>query len=224
VKLLDRIKAANKETETIRKELNKISEYYDVPYNEMYQYYSIMKPKQAEKFIEGWVAQLIGGGKINSRDVPDEYRQNDNGDIWAGSTLKIGNNNIELKSSFKGTTIGGGQFRFYENVPYYMLFKAWDENNFDMFLLTKAQLIEEIKDLAKRPGKKSAYTSSQGSGVISKLSKDEQIIRLHENLAGDKADKIGWGFNAKTEKDLYAKFVTKYKVDPKKVKEIINGV
>lgn len=222
--LLDRIKHANKETAAIRKDLAKADKYYGVSYNEMYHYYSVMEPKKAEKFIEGWVATAIGGKKISADVVPEEKKQNDNGDIWTGDKFEIGKNNIELKSSFKGTIIGGGQFRFYEEVPYYMLFKAWDENNFDMFLLTKAQLIQEIKEFAKRKNKKSAYTSSQGSGVISKLSKDEQLKRLDENLLGNYADKIGWGFNRDTEKDLYKKFCDNYKVDPTKVKEIINAV
>lgn len=221
--LLDRIKAANKEVEACRKELEKIQKYYSVPYNEMYQYYNIMKPKQAEKFIEGWVATLIGGKKIEADLVPDEYKQNDNGDIWTGNKFEIGKNNIELKSSFKGDIIGGGQFRFYENVPYYMLFKAWNDSNFEMFLLTKDQLIDEIITRSVTTGK-SAYVSSQGSGVISKLTEDQKIQRLKDNLDGKFADKIGWGFKPKTEPELYAKFKNKYLVNPADVKGMINGV
>lgn len=222
--LLDRIKAANKETASIRKELEKIQNYYSVPYSEMYEYYHIMKPKQAEKFIEGWVATLIGGRKIDTADVPDEYKQNDNGDIWVGDSLVIGKNNIEQKSSFRGDTgIGGGQFRFYENVPYYLLFKAWDATRYEMFLLTKEQLVNEIIDRAVSTGK-SAFVSSQGSGVISKLTEDQKIQRLRDNVEGKYADKLGWGFNPKTEEDLYKHFQKNYLVDPTEVKGIVNGV
>lgn len=222
--LLDRIKAANKEVATIRKELEKIQNYYAVPYTEMYEYYHIMRPKQAEKFIEGWVATLCGGGKIESADVPEQYKQNDNGDIWVGDTLTIGKNNIELKSSFKGDSgIGGGQFRFYENVPYYMLFKAYDNNKYELFLLTKQQLVQEIETRALKYGKNS-ITSSQGSGVISKLDETQKIERLHKNVAGEFQDKLGWSFNPKTEPEYYQEFKNKYLIDPKDVKNKINGI
>jgi len=198
--LLEEIDAAQQALDNCRNKLEKIQNYYDVPQNEMYRYYHIMKPKQAEKFIEGWVARRIGGNKIENNLIPDAYKQNDNGDIWAGNTLEIGKNNIELKSSFSADSgIGGGQFRFYENVPYYMIYKAWDIDHHEMFLLTKLQLISEIVNRAESSGK-SAFVSSQGSGVISKLNNAEKIDRLHKNLTGEYQDKLGWGFNPKTEK------------------------
>lgn len=223
--LLDRIKTANIEVAAIRKELEKIQNYYSVPYPEMYEYYHIMKPKQAEKFIEGWVAALCGGKKIESKEVPDEYKQNDNGDIWIGNLFRIGCNNIELKSSFKSDSgIGGGQFRFYENVPYYMLFKAWDQNRYEMFLLTKAELVQEIISRAESSGRNS-ITSSQGSGVISKLSEAQKIDRLRKNLTGDFQDKLGWSFNPKTEEDYYKSFKNKYLVtEPATLKERLNAI
>jgi len=222
--LLERIKAANKEVLQIRKELEKIQNYYSVPYTEMYEYYHIMRPKQAEKFIEGWVATLCGGAKIESSDVPDEYKQNDNGDIWAGDKLVIGKNNIELKSSFKEDgNIGGGQFRFYENVPYYMLFKAWSNNHYEIFLLSKDQLVTEIVERAQKYNK-NTITSSQGSGVISKLNESQKIDRLYKNLSGEFQDKLGWGFNPKTEPEYYDQFKSKYLINPIHVKEKINGI
>jgi hypothetical protein len=223
--LLDRIKQANKEVAAIRKELAKIQDYYTVPYTEMYEYYNIMKPKQAEKFIEGWVATLCGGKKIESANVPDEYKQNDNGDIWIGDRVQIGVNNIELKSSFKSDNgIGGGQFRFYENVPYYMLFKAWDNTRYEIFLLTKEQLINEIITRSQKTGRNS-ITSSQGSGVISKLTEDQKIDRLRKNLTGEFQDKLGWGFNPKTEPEYYQEFQSKYLItDVTAIKNKINGI
>ena len=91
--LLEEIDAAQQALDNCRKKLEKIQNYYDVPQNEMYRYYHIMKPKQAEKFIEGWVARRIGGNKIENNLIPDAYKKNDNGDIWAGNTLEIGKNN-----------------------------------------------------------------------------------------------------------------------------------
>jgi hypothetical protein len=222
--LLEEIDNAQAVLDACRKKLEKIQNYYSVPQNEMYRYYRIMKPKQAEKFIEGWVATLIGGKKIESDVVPEEYKQNDNGDIWVGDTFKIGGNNIELKSSFNADSgIGGGQFRFYENVPFYMLYKAWDIDHHEMFLLTKDQLVNEIITRAEESGK-SAIGSSQGSGVISKLNNTQKIDRLRKNLTGEYQDKLGWGFNPKTEETFYKSFKDKYLVDPKDVKGIVNGI
>lgn len=203
---------------------SKIRELYNASYDVMYPWYHMMPPKQAEKFIEGWVATQIGGQKITSTQVPEKYRTNDNGDIWAGDELVIGKNNIELKCIFKdGANIGGGQFRFYENVPYYMFFKAWNENHYEVFLLTKQQLVDEIVERALNTNY-TAYGSSQGSGVINKLTRDEKIVRLHENVNGKYADKIGWGFNSETEIALYQKFCNNYQVKLSDVKRIVNEV
>ena len=222
--LLEEIDNAQAALDACRKKLEKIQNYYGVPQNEMYRYYHIMKPKQAEKFIEGWVARLVGGKKIEADLVPDEYKQNDNGDIWVGDTFKIGKNNIELKSSFNSDSgIGGGQFRFYENVPFYMLYKAWDIDHHEMFLLTKQQLINEIITRAEESGK-SAIGSSQGSGVISKLTNAQKIDRLRKNLTGEFQDKLGWSFNPKTEEVFYKSFKDKYLVNHKDVKGIVNGI
>jgi hypothetical protein len=221
--LLEKIKTINEEVKSVRDELENISSYYTVPYSEMYQYYSIMKPKQAEKFIEGWVATQCGGKKIESKEVPEEYKQRDNGDIWVGETLRIGINNVELKSSFKSDNgIGGGQFRFYENVPYYLLFKAWDQNQYEVFLISKEQIIEEI--ISRSLETKKTITSSQGSGLISKMTVEQRIERLKKNLSGECQDLLGWGFSPKTEKEYYKKFQDKYGIEFKDVKQKINGV
>ena len=221
--LLERIKKANQETRAIRAELEKLHNYYSVPYEQMYEYYKILSTEQAEKFIEGWVATLIGGKKIESKEVPEEYKKNDNGDIWCGNELVIGKNNIELKVSFReGANIGGKQFRFYENVPYYMIFVAWDNKNYEMFLLTKQQLVDEIVHRAKTTTR-SAFISSQGSGVISKMTQEQKIQRLLENVQGLQADKITWEFNPRTELELYESFKQKYLVEPSTVKALING-
>jgi hypothetical protein len=214
------------EMRRLRKLINPktIRELYTTSYDIMYPWYHMMPPKQAEKFIEGWVATQIGGQKITSSQVEEEYKKNDNGDIWAGEKLIIGKNNIELKCIFKdGSNIGGGQFRFYENVPYYMFFKAWNETRHEVFLLTKEQLISEIIERA-RDSKYSAYGSSQGSGVINKLTQDEKIQRLYDNVEGKYADKIGWGFNTDTEIDLYKKFQNKYLINLDDVKNKINAI
>jgi len=220
--LLERITASNIEVAAIRRELEKTSNYYSVPYNEMVEYYNVMKPKAAEKFIEGWVATLIGGKKIETSLVPEELKKNDVGDIWVGDKLVIGKNNIELKSTFRDTgTIGGGQFRFNDPVPWYLLFRAQDKVNYELFLLSKNQLVEEII-LRATTTKYSAYQSSQGSGVINKLTQEEKIVRLKENVEGKYADKLNWYFNTNTEPELYQHFKDKYKIDPKNVRAKVN--
>lgn len=224
MKLLDRVKIANRENSAIRAEIvENMNQYLHVPYEEMWEYYQLLPNEKSEKFIEGWVGCLIGGKKIESKEVPDQYKKNDNGDIWCGDQLLIGQNNIELKVSFReGANVGGKQLRFYENVPYYMIFVAWDNRNYEMFLLTKQQLVDEIVDRAKRTDR-SAFISSQGSGVISKMTQAEKIQRLYENVQGLQADKLTWEFNPRTEPELYEHFQQTYLVDPAQVRSIVNG-
>jgi hypothetical protein len=222
--LLEEIAAAQASLDRCRSKLGKVENYYSASKDEMYQYYQIMRQKQAEKFIEGWVATQIGGKKISRTNVPDQFKKNDNGDIWVGDELKIGHNNIELKSSFASTpAIGGGQFRFYENVPFYLLYKVWDKDFHEMFLLRKEQLVDEIISRARNTSK-SAFVSSQGSGIISKMDTEQRIRRLQDNVNGTYHDKLGWSFNSQTEKEFYEDFKDKYLVTPQEVKEIINGL
>jgi hypothetical protein len=103
-----------------------------------------------------------------------------------------------------------------------MIYKAWSIDHHEMFLLTKQQLINEIIERANNSGK-SAFVSSQGSGVISKLTNEQKIERLLKNLTGEYQDKLGWNFNPSTEKEYYNKFKNNYLVEPEKVKEIVNG-
>lgn len=197
--------------------------YYTVPYEEMYQYYAIMPNKQADKFIEGWIAHLVGGKKMDSTLVPEEIRARDNGDMWIGDSLNIGTNNVEIKCTFRDAgNIGGKQFRFYENVPYYLIFKAWDAIHYEMFLLTKQQLVDEIITRAA-DGKRSAFISSQKSNYVSRMTPEQKIQCLLENAAGRLNDQITWEFNAKTETELYKRFQDNYLVTPEQVKNIVTA-
>jgi hypothetical protein len=205
--------------EEAQAKIGDMKQYIDLPYEEMYVVYRLMKPKQAEKFIEDWVANLIGGKKINKREAPEKYAKNDLGDIQLSkSSLKVGVNNIELKVSFRKDSdlIGGGQLRMFEPVAGYMFFKAIDETKYEMFLLTKDQLVNEIKQRANDSGK-AAFCSSQGSNDI-KGSNELRLKRLDENVAGKRMDKIGWDFNMKTENEYYQSFKAKYQVTPEQLK------
>lgn len=208
----EKIRELQEELDNIRNSIGELSNYYNIPYCDMYALYKISKPKAAEKYIEGWIAAQCGGSKISKSKVPEEYKKNDLGDLYIGGTIKVGENNLELKVSFDcaNPTIGGGQFRFNEPVQGYLLFKAWDQNNYEMFLLSKEQLVSEIKYRATLRGGKSGIISSQGSGDICKLTDLEKINRLDENVNKLRADKLGWSFNSSTEIDYYMQFKAKY--------------
>lgn len=200
-------------------EIGDSKQYVHLPYEDMYEVYGLMKPKQAEKFIEAWVANLIGGKKVDKREASEEHSKCDLGDIQLTTgPLNVGVNNIELKCIFQegSDKIGGGQLRFFEPIAGYMFFKAIDDKNYEMFLLSKKQLIQEIKDRAIQSGR-SAFCSSQGSNDI-KGSTEERLARLDENVSGLKMDKIGWDFNMKTEKEYYESFKAKYLVTPDQLK------
>lgn len=206
---------------TAQSEIGDIKQYIDLPYEDMYEVYGLMKPKQAEKFIEDWVANLIGGKKIIKSNAPIEYSKSDLGDIQLSKgPLKIRVNNIELKSIFQENSnrIGGGQLRFFEPIAGYMFFKSIDDKKYEMFLLSKEQLVEEIKYRASQSGR-SAFCSSQGSNDIKGSNKD-RLKRLDENVAGTKMDKISWYFNMETEKEYYENFKDKYLVTPENVRNI----
>lgn len=228
--LLDRIKVNYKERIKIQELLETIDKYYETPYEEMYYYYKFMKQKSAEKFIEGWVAAVTGCKKkdASSYDKKNDDDGLDLGDLVAGEKLIPGKNNIELKVSFEGDGIGGGQLRFYEPVAGYLFMKAWNETKVEYFYLTKDQLISEIQKRAVTPmgqnknGQDKFYTalgSSQGSGKI-KGDNTKRLTILQENLDQKRQDQIGWSFNAKTEPELYKSWQHKYLKTPTELKEL----
>ena len=221
--LLERIREHNRKTAELRKELENIKSYYAVPYEEMYEYYHLMPQRSAEKFVEGWIANLIGGQKMEDANVPEDLRKDDNGDIWIGNELTIGKNNIEVKVVFReAANIGGKQFRFYEDVPYYLIFKAWDAARYEIFLLSKEELVAEIQHRAETTTR-SAFISSQGSGVISRMTQAQKVTHLLECVDKQHDTKITWEFNSKTEPELYKHWQAHYLVDPQDIRTRILG-
>lgn len=239
--LLERIEKSNAEVKAIRSELEHMSSYYDVSYADMYKYYHAMKQKSAEKYIEGWVANLLDVAKKDamSYDKTNDVNGFDLGDLVAGSTLVPGKNNIELKVMFadNSATIGGGQLRFYEPLAGYLFMKAWTNEEVEYFFLTKTELINEITQRATTPqvdknfkvktdknGQPcfyAAFNSSQGSGKITG-NNENRLRLLNENLEVKRQDQIGWAFNAKTEPALYKKWQEKYRKTPAELKLIFN--
>lgn len=191
-----------------------------------------LKQKSAEKFIEDWVAAQLGVNKktASSYDKTNDDEGLDLGDLVVGDKLIPGKNNIELKVSFENDTIGGGQLRFYEPVAGYLFMKAWSIDNVEFFYLTKDELLNEIYERANTPYKVdkngvekyyTAFTSSQGSGKI-KGSNENRLKILQENLNQERQDLLGWGFNAKTEKELYKKWQNKYVYTTGQLKKKLN--
>jgi hypothetical protein len=184
-----------------------------------------MSKQQSDKFMEGWVAHQVGGQKIDGRTVPAEYKNKDLGDIQIGDTLIPNKNNIELKYSFDPkNSIGGGQLRLYEPVKWYIFFKGWHANKYEMFLLSKDQLVKEIEERANTSGL-SAFVSSQRSGIFEGMDNAQKIKLLKDDMLTNKRqDPIGWGFNTKTESGYYDDFKKKYQVTPDQVKKIVDEV
>jgi hypothetical protein len=187
-----------------------MSHFYSWPFKDMTAYYRSIESKKAEKFVEGWVAHQCGASLI-SADVDSKKYKSDIGDLFFGGNLMVGKNNIELKVIFRDSNnIDGKQFRFYENVPYYMFLKSWRFQKYELFLLTKHELIWEIKHRANLYPNKSCLGTTQGSNSFSKLTNEEKLTRLDENVAGKRDDKLGWGFNAITEPRIYKSWQNKY--------------
>ena len=218
--IFDELREHNARGRVLAKKLEDPENYYDIPYHEMYALYEFWPNMRANKFIEGWIARLLGGHKMKSKLLPVAYQKRDCGDIYIGEAVDLGRNNIEVKSSFRDDAhnIGGKQFRFYENVPYYLIFKGWSADRYEMFLLTKTELVNEIKTRAETTDR-SAFIASQGSNYVSAMTPEEKIQCLLENAEGKRQDSLTWEFSAKTETELYKKFQTKYLVTPEQVKQ-----
>ena len=208
----------------LRSELGKSNQYYNLPFAEMSAVARLMSNQQRGRFIEGWMAHQIGGKKLDSRQVPIEMKGNrDYGDLQVDEELVIGKNNIELKASFNlsKTGVGGQQLRMWEPVAYYMFFKTKSDTEYDLFLLSKDELIFEMKNKVKVTGR-SAFTSSHGTGKFEGLTNEDKLSILDENIKNTRQDLIGWGFNTKTETEYYKYFKSKYSVKPEEVKAKIN--
>jgi hypothetical protein len=220
--IFDQLRAHNAHGRVLAKKLQEPKHYYDLAYEDMYALYEFWPNMRAYKFIEGWIARLVGGLKMKSKLLPVAYQKRDCGDIYIGETVCVGVNNIEIKSSFRDDAhnIGGKQFRFYENVPYYLIFKGWSADRYEMFLLTKEQLVNEIKTRAETTDR-TAFISSQKSNYISKMTQEKKVICLLENAAGKLNDQITWEFNAKTETELYKRFQDLYLVTAEQVNKKI---
>ena len=221
--LLAEARAVLTQLQAVRKKIGSSSEYYELAYPDMWVIYNTLSGKQAEKYIEGWVAHLLKGAKLQSQDIPEELRGHDYGDIWVGPNKTLGHNNAELKVILRdGGSIGGKQFRFYENVPYYVFFKAWTPERYELFVLSKQELVDEIKYRGRTYTQLRAFGASQGTGWMTRTTPlESKLARLDENLSKANRDLITWEFNALTETEYYARFQKLYAVSPEQALERI---
>jgi hypothetical protein len=209
-----------------------LTPYYSLPYDKMWYINRLVSKQVSDKFMEPWVANHIGGFTTNSDDkekkkemkkIIGEFGERDFGDIYIGDRLMPGKNNIELKYSFNPNSgVGGGQLRLYEPVAWYLFFKGWNDTNYEMFLLSKQQLVDEIEQRSIGSGLK-PFSSSQGTGKFDKMDNTQRIKLLKEEIVtNQRQDLIGWDFNPKTEEEYYKKFKEKYLVRPEEISKIVN--
>jgi hypothetical protein len=195
-----------KEMKTVREALfslrskfpKDLKEWADIPYDEkMYNFYHTMKPKQAEKWLESWVATQLGGRKMNQQDK-DAFPKytGDFGDFMIGNRLDLGKNNFELKASMdekKDKAIGGGQLRYYDNVAGYVFFQGKGPNKFELYYISKEQIVEMEKKRIENGG---GLTCSQGTGKWPKDASKEQLMEiLQQNVSGNRKDQLGFNFD-----------------------------
>jgi len=157
------------------------------------------------------LSRLVSNSKITSRwrerniayhtgaqagvESPDGK---DYGDLFFGNKV-LGRDNVELKCSEKDDRhrIGGGQCRFFENIPFYLFLQDQQGGNdfFGLWLLTKEQIHEEIFDhqvCRCSPSQVSGQTKKMSEGKIKKMSNDEVRQLVQDSFDGK--NNILWGF------------------------------
>ena len=136
----------------------------------------------------------------------------DYGDLSA-PPHKIGEDNIELKCNEKlgRPHIQAQQFRFYEDIPWYMLWKLDPiEDVGTCYMLSKQDLYKEIFE-----HKSILPHSSQGSGRTVQMSADDRRSLINETF--EKKNDILWGFgiNPQTQIELHERWIDSYQIDIK---------
>ena len=154
----------------------------------------VSNSKITSRWLERWVANYC-----NAWTNPESTDGKDYGDLFFGNNV-IGEDNVELKSCEKDFrhVIGGGQHRFFENIPFYMYlqFEQGGKNdNFTLYLLTKEQVHEEIFDhdvCRCSPSQVSGQTKIISEGKMKRMSNDE--VRALVQNSFDGKNNILWGF------------------------------
>jgi hypothetical protein len=201
-----------KEMKTVREALfslrskfpKKVKEWADMPYGDMmYNFYHTMEQKKAEKWLEPWVAAQLKGRQMNKEDKRAFPKYTgDFGDLMIGDRLNLGVNNFELKASMDETedkAIGGGQLRYYDNVAGYVFFQGKGPNKFELYYISKEEIIEMEKKRIENAG---GLTCSQGTGIWSKDASKERLVEiLQENVSGVSKNQLGFKFDKAVAQD-----------------------
>jgi hypothetical protein len=172
------------------------------------------------------IAREVGNSKITSRFWERRYANmlgwttnpkstdgRDYGDLMPTNGV-IGIDNIELKTTevYGNYNIGGGQLRFYENIPWYM-FSVLDDNfQAHTYVMHKDDIYNEIFIYGKGIG-----SVSQGSGKTrhsdgTKFSKQEKLDLMNETFKGNNDILWGFGINGKRDTKTKKSWDKKYKV------------
>jgi len=150
--------------------------------------------KITSRFLERWIANYCNSSNINPNK--GQVSGNDFGDLLLGNGI-IGRDNIELKSAEKDGrhVIGGGQLRFYENIPFYLFlqFEQGGNDSINFYLLSKQQLHDEIFKYKIRcsPSQVSGQTTKVVNNKKTKISENELLTLIQETF--DNKNKILWG-------------------------------
>ena len=159
----------------------------------------VSNSKITSRWLERWVAAYIGGKHNPKSDDGKDY-----GDIFANygglSLYRLGRDNIELKACEKDFrySIGGGQHRFYENIPFYLYFQfqqGGENDSFLLYLLSKEEVHDEIfkyKVCRCTVSQGSGKTKKNSNGVVEKMT-DSEVESLVQDSFDGKND-ILWGF------------------------------
>ena len=158
----------------------------------------VANSKITSRWLERWVANYCGA-KTKKSESSNGKDIGDIGDILFPPGI-IGKDNAELKSCEKDFRygIGGGQHRFFENIPFYLYlqFQQGGKNDyFTLYLLSKEDIHKEIFDYQVgrcSPSQVSGQTKKLINGKIEKMSDDE--VRALVQGSFDGKNNILWGF------------------------------
>jgi len=154
----------------------------------------VSNSKITSRWLERWVANYCG-----AQTNPESGDGKDNGDILFPPYV-VGKDNAELKSCEKDFRfgIGGGQHRFFENIPFYLYlqFQQGGKNDyFTLYLLSKEDIHREIFDFRVcrcSPSQVSGQTKKLIEGKVEKMSDDEVRQLVQDSFDGK--NNILWGF------------------------------
>lgn len=160
------------------------------------------------RYWERRIANLLDWDTQPKSEDPND--EQDYGDLFAPPFV-LGEDNIELKTNEKlgRPHIVGQQFRFYEKIPFYMMFKIDPVEDISRtFMFSKQDLYKEIF-----VHKSSFPWSSQGSGNTTGLNESQRLNLIEESFEGKNKNLWGFGINPKSKPEVYERWCDEYLVD-----------